>query len=62
MMLGLFAGNGLAVILYLVTRNAVYFGLAGVGLALGLGIGAALDRARGPEKHDREAQERSTRE
>jgi len=45
MLLGLFVGAGLATILFATTGEATYFGLVGVGLALGLGLGAAYDRA-----------------
>ena len=46
MLLGLIFGSGLAVILYAATGNGVYWAVGGVGLALGLGVGAVLDRAR----------------
>jgi hypothetical protein len=46
MLLGLFGGGGLAVILFATTGNAVYFVLVGVGLAFGLSLGAAFDRAK----------------
>jgi hypothetical protein len=46
MLLGLIFGSGLAVVLFAATGNAVYWAASGVGLALGLGVGAALDRAR----------------
>jgi hypothetical protein len=45
MLLGLFIGAGLATMLFATTGEAMYFGLVGVGLALGLGLGAAFDRA-----------------
>ena len=43
MLLGLFTGAGLAKIMFATTGEATYFGLVGVGPALGLGLGAALD-------------------
>ena len=45
MLLGLFVGGGLAVLLFVTTGQAVYFTVAGLGLAVGLLIGAAADRA-----------------
>ena len=45
MLLGIFVGGGLAVVLFSSTGRATYLGIAGIGLALGLGVGAALDRA-----------------
>ena len=46
MLLGLFVGGGLATILFVTTGDAIYFGLPGIGLALGLGLGAAFDGAQ----------------
>jgi hypothetical protein len=43
MLLGIFFGGGLAVTLYGTTGNALFFSLAGIGLALGFGIGACID-------------------
>jgi hypothetical protein len=43
MLFGIFVGGGLATILYVTTGQVFYFGLIGVGLALGLGLGAAFD-------------------
>jgi hypothetical protein len=52
MLLGLFIGAGLATIMFATTGEAIYFGLVGVGLALGLGLGAALDgEPRSERKH-----------
>jgi hypothetical protein len=50
MLFGIIVGGGLATILYATTEEAIYFGLIGVGLALGLGMGAALDRSKGHEQ------------
>jgi hypothetical protein len=46
MLLGLFVGGGLATIMFAITGRATYFGLVGVGLALGLGLGAAFEGSR----------------
>lgn len=46
MLLGIFAGGGLATILFATTGNVVYFALVGIGLALGLGLGAAFEGSR----------------
>lgn len=46
MLLGIFVGGGLATIMFAATGNALYFGLVGVGLALGVGLGAAYDGAQ----------------
>lgn len=54
MLLGLFAGGGLAVILFVTTGNAVYFAIIGIGLALGLGLGAAFDGAKRSTQRDSE--------
>lgn len=51
MLLGLFAGGGLAIILFATTGKATYFGIVGIGLALGLGLGAAFDGAKRPEQN-----------
>lgn len=44
MMFGLWIGAGLGVLLFAFTQNVLWIGLAGVGVALGLGIGAASER------------------
>jgi len=43
MMLGMLIGGGAAAVMYAMTGEVFYFGLVGVGLALGLGMGAAYD-------------------
>jgi hypothetical protein len=48
MLLGLFAGGGLAILIFATTGEVTYFAIVGVGLALGLGLGAAFDGARSP--------------
>lgn len=50
MLLGLLIGSGLASVLFIITGEATYFGIAGVGLALGLGLGAAFDGAQRSER------------
>jgi hypothetical protein len=50
MLLGLLCSGGLAVSLFATTGNAVYFALVGVGLVLGLSLGAAFDRAKRSEQ------------
>ena len=44
MMFGLWIGAGVGSLLFALTMNALWFVLAGVGVALGLGIGAARER------------------
>ena len=44
MMYGLWIGAGIGVLLFAFTQNVLWIGLAGVGVALGLGIGAASER------------------
>jgi hypothetical protein len=46
MLLGLFAGGGLAIIMFATTGEVTYFATVGIGLALGLGLGAAFDAKR----------------
>jgi hypothetical protein len=50
MLLGLFVGGGLAIIMFATTGEAIYFGIVGVGLALGLGLGAAFEGKRRVEE------------
>lgn len=59
MLLGLFAGGGLATILFVTTGKAVYFALVGIGLAVGLGLGAAFD---GSQRSAKEANKRPEEE
>ncbi len=44
MMLGMLFGSAAASAMFIATGEAFYFSLTGVGLAIGLGIGAALER------------------
>lgn len=46
MLMGIFVGGGLATILLATTSQAIYLGIVGVGLALGLLLGAGYDRFR----------------
>jgi hypothetical protein len=39
-------GTGLGAILAAMTGDATYFAVSGIGLALGLGLGAAFDGSR----------------
>lgn len=48
MLFGIFVGGGLATILFTMTGNATYFAIVGIGLALGLSLGAAFDGAQRP--------------
>ena len=44
MMMGMMIGTSAATIMYAVTGEAYFWGLIGVGLALGLGLGAAYEK------------------
>jgi hypothetical protein len=44
MLFGIFIGGAIGVLLFLFTGNALYFTVIGIGLALGLIIGAGMDR------------------
>ncbi len=44
MLFGVVIGGGIAVILFAITANAVYFTIAGAGLAIGLILGAGYDQ------------------
>jgi hypothetical protein len=52
MLLGIFVGGGLAIVLCAVTGQAIYFAIVGIGLALGMGLGAACDGAKRSEQKD----------
>ncbi len=47
MLFGIFIGGGLGVVLFATTMNAVYLAIAGAGAAIGLVLGAAVDKHRG---------------
>ena len=44
MLFGIFVGGGLGVVLLAITGNALYIALAGAGLAIGLVLGAGVDK------------------
>lgn len=44
MLFGIFIGSGIGVLLFVLTQNALYFTVVGIGLVLGLIIGAGMDR------------------
>ena len=46
MLLGMSVGSSIATMMYAETGDAFWFVLIGVGLAFGLGLGAALDQER----------------
>jgi len=56
MLLAIFVGGGLATILYATTGEIAYFGLIGVGLALGLSLGAGFERTKA--RHESSSGER----
>lgn len=43
---GIFIGGAIGVLLFVFTGNALYFTVTGIGLALGLIIGAGMDRQK----------------
>jgi hypothetical protein len=47
MLFGIFIGGGLGVVLFATTMNAVYLAIAGAGAAIGLVLGAGIDKSRG---------------
>ena len=44
MLFGIFIGGGIGVLLFVFTNNPLYFTITGIGLVLGLLIGAGKDR------------------
>jgi CDP-diglyceride synthetase len=44
MLFGIFIGGGIGVLLFVFTQNPLYFTLVGIGLVIGLLIGAGMDR------------------
>ncbi len=52
MMWGMMIGVAFGMTMFLATGNPVFFSLIGVGLALGLGIGASLERDDNGESGD----------
>ncbi len=43
---GTVLGTGLGVLLFALTGEVLFISIAGLGVALGLGIGGAMDRSR----------------
>jgi CDP-diglyceride synthetase len=46
MLFGIFIGGGIGVLLFVFTQNPLYFTVTGIGLVLGLIIGAGMDRKK----------------
>jgi hypothetical protein len=44
MLFGIFIGGGIGVLLFVFTNNPIYISVTGVGLVIGLLIGASKDR------------------
>ena len=44
MLFGIFIGGGIGILLFVFTNNPIYISATGVGLVIGLLIGAAKDR------------------
>ena len=44
MLFGIFIGGGVGVLLFVFTENPLYFTVVGIGLVIGMIIGAGLDR------------------
>ncbi len=44
LLFGVFIGGGIATILFATTGNAIYFSIIGVGVAVGLILGAGYDQ------------------
>ena len=47
MLLGIVAGAAAGVVMFAITMDALWLTLPGVGVALGLGVGAAVEKRRG---------------
>ena len=47
MLFGIVVGGGLGVVLFASSGNAVYIAIAGAGAAIGLVLGAAMDKRGG---------------
>ena len=50
MMFGIIIGGGIGVLLFVFTQNALYFTVIGIGLVLGLIIGAGMERNKEPHQ------------
>jgi CDP-diglyceride synthetase len=46
MLFGIIIGGGIGVLLFVFTQDALYFTVIGIGLVLGLIIGAGVDRKK----------------
>ena len=44
MLFGIFIGGGIGILLFVLTNNPIFISVTGVGLVIGLLIGAAKDR------------------
>ena len=53
MMLGLWIGGGIGLLLFALTQNVLWIGLAGIGVTFGLGIGAASERREADRREAR---------
>lgn len=54
MLVGVIIGSAAGTVMVIITGQAFYFGLVGVGLALGAGMGAAYDGRRALDEDDAE--------
>lgn len=52
-LLGVAFGGTVATVMFAITSNPLWFGFVGFGVAVGLGIGAALDRNHRSTKTNR---------
>ena len=50
MLFGIIIGGGIGVLLFVFTNNALYFTVTGVGLVIGLILGAGFDRQKENQK------------
>ncbi|MFW5713434.1 MAG: hypothetical protein ACOCYU_02060 [Brevefilum sp.] len=54
MLSGIIIGAGIGVLLFVFTNNPIYFAGAGVGLVIGLILGAGYDRQKKKQIEERE--------
>jgi hypothetical protein len=52
MLMGLLIGIATGAAMYIITGEVFYFGLLGVGLALGTGMGAAYEKRKDPSQQE----------